>query len=79
MRYDERMENGDDELLTIPEAAERLGLSPGTLAIQARKGVLRARKMGPIYVVTLGEVKRYERENKGKPGPPRGPRKGDSE
>ncbi len=68
MRYDARMEMGDDELLTLAQAAERIGISPGTLVIQARKGVLKARKMGNLYLVTLAEVRRYERENKGKPG-----------
>lgn len=65
-----RMELKDgDEMLTLAQAAERLGLSPGTLRLQAKKGVLRAVLMGHTYVVRLSEVERYAREHKGKVGP----------
>lgn len=69
MRYHAPMEDEDNELLTLKQAEARIGISAGTLVIQARKGVLKARKMGNTYVVTAGELKRYEREHKGKPGP----------
>ena len=54
--------------MTIAEAAERLGLDPSTLRRQAEKGVLRASRLGPIWVVTPREVERYRREHLGRIG-----------
>ena len=51
-------------MLTLAEAAARLNLSPETLRWQVRNGKLRARKIGPLWVVTEKEVARYARENK---------------
>jgi hypothetical protein len=44
------------EILTLAEAAAMLGLAPGTLRIQARKGRLGARIVGKTYVTTRSEV-----------------------
>jgi len=49
--------------MTLAEAAAVLGLSPDTLRWQVRKGKLRARKVGPIWTVTPGEVARYRAEH----------------
>jgi excisionase family DNA binding protein len=57
------------EVLSLPQAAERLGLSVETLRQQVRKGVMRAEKVGPVYLVKATEVERYRREHKGKVGP----------
>lgn len=46
-------------MMTLREAAERLGLSPVTLRIQAERGTLRARKIGRDWHVTPAEVERY--------------------
>lgn len=69
VRYDASMQIGDEEVLTLAQAAERLGISYHTLRNQAIKGVLKARLMGKTYLVTASEVERYRREHLGKPGP----------
>ena len=51
-------------MLTLTEAAERLGVSAVTLRVQIRNGKLRAKKVGPIWTVTPKEVERYARENR---------------
>lgn len=51
-------------MMTLSEAAQRLDLAPVTLRIQIAKGVLAARKIGPMWVVEEEEVARYEREHR---------------
>jgi excisionase family DNA binding protein len=53
---------------SLAQAAELLGLSPGTLNVQARRGRLRARKIGDRWIVSAAEVERYRRDVLGKPG-----------
>jgi excisionase family DNA binding protein len=62
------MKIGDVEVLTLKQAAERIGVSVSTLRMQAERGTLDAILMGRTWVVTLPEIERYERENKGRPG-----------
>lgn len=62
------MEIGDEEVITLSEAADLLGLQRGTLVRQARRGVLKARMSGSVYLVTGAEVKRYQKEHMGKRG-----------
>jgi excisionase family DNA binding protein len=50
--------------LSLQEAAERLGLSAGTLRLQAERGKLRATKVANRWLVTLAEVERYRREHR---------------
>ncbi len=50
--------------MTLPEAAERLGLAPSTLRHQIKNRKLRARKMGRTWYVTDDEVERYRQQNK---------------
>jgi excisionase family DNA binding protein len=57
-------------LLTLTEAAARLGVAASTLRHQVQAGRLRARLIGKTYVVTEREVERYRREHLGKPGRP---------
>jgi excisionase family DNA binding protein len=52
--------------MTLNEAAALLGLSPDTLRVQIHKKRLRAKKVGPVWTVTPGEVERYRRESLGK-------------
>ncbi len=59
---------GETELLTLPQAAELLGVSVITLQQQARKGVLGATKLGKQWVVTSEAVRQYRDERKGKIG-----------
>ena len=56
-------------MLTLTEAAERLGLSPVTLRVQIGKGKLRATKPGRDWMLTEREVERYRREHLRQPPP----------
>ncbi len=62
------MQIGDEQVLSIQEAASRLGVSPITLSKQAKKGVLRATMIGRSYAVTASEVERYRAEHLGRRG-----------
>lgn len=55
--------------LTLVEAAEELGLKPDSLRWQIKRGKLRAKKVGPIWLVPRREVDRYARENRGNHAP----------
>jgi excisionase family DNA binding protein len=59
------MQIGDEEVLSLRQAAERLGVNAHTLAQQAKKGVLHATLIGRSYAVTASEVERYRREHLG--------------
>ncbi len=58
-----------DGVLTLAEAAERLGLASDTLRHQAQGGRLQARLIGKTWVTTLEEVERYRRESLGRRRP----------
>jgi hypothetical protein len=62
------LERGDI-LLDLNGAAALIDVSPDTLRRQAEKGVLRASRIGGRWIVTEREVRRYEREHKGRYGP----------
>lgn len=62
------MTDDDDELLSIKDAAERIGLKRNTLFKQIHRGAMKVSKADRGYVVTVGELRRYEREHKGKRG-----------
>jgi excisionase family DNA binding protein len=62
------MQIGDEQVLSLQEAASRLGVSPITLSKQAKKGVLRATMIGRSYAVTASEVERYRAEHLGRRG-----------
>lgn len=47
-----------------------LGIAQGTLNVQARRGRLRARKVGHFWTVQTAEIERYRREVLGKAGWP---------
>jgi excisionase family DNA binding protein len=57
-----------DDILTLAEAGELLGVSPGTLRNQVLAGKLAARKIGKTWVTTRLEVARYRAESLGQPG-----------
>ena len=57
-----------EDLMTLSEAAESLGVAHATLTKQARNGRLRATKVGSQYLVTKAEVERYREWSKGRPG-----------
>ena len=50
--------------MTLAEAAELLGLDPGSLRNQIANGKLRGKKIGRDWHVTPREVERYRRESK---------------
>lgn len=54
--------------MTLNEAATSLGVTPDTLRQQIMNGKLRAKKVGPVWTVTSGEVERYRRESLGRLG-----------
>src|SRR6476620_6642301 len=58
----------DEEILTVTQAAERLGLHRDTLLRQIAHGVLHARRLGSIWVVSAAEVERYRHAHRGKHG-----------
>jgi excisionase family DNA binding protein len=58
------MQVGDDEVLTLKQAAQRLGLSAETLRLQVRAGKMHATLAGKTYLVTATEVARYDRQRK---------------
>lgn len=62
---------GAVSLITLTEAASRLGLSVSTVRHQAQGGRLRASRIGRDWLVAEGEVERYRVESLGKPGRPR--------
>jgi len=57
-------------VLTLTEAAARLGVAASTLRHQVQAGRLRARLVGKTYVVSEREVERYRATSLGKPGRP---------
>lgn len=61
----------DLDILTLAEAAERLGVAASTLRNQVKAGRLRARLVGKTWVTTSSEVERYRAESLGRVGRPR--------
>jgi excisionase family DNA binding protein len=57
-------------MLTLAQAASRLGVSPSTLRNQIHNGRLRGKLVGKTWTVTEGEVARYQRESLGRIGRP---------
>ena len=58
-------------MLTLTEAAARLGLAASTLRWQVHRGRLNARLIGKTYVVSEREINRYRAVSLGRPGRPR--------
>jgi excisionase family DNA binding protein len=57
-------------LMTLRNAAAKLGVAPDTLRAQIRRGRLRAIKPGRDWFVEAAEVARYERTSLGRVGRP---------
>jgi len=62
------MQIGEDEVLSLQQAGQRIGRSPHTLRRAAERGTLQATKIGKTWLTTAREVDRYARENMGRPG-----------
>jgi excisionase family DNA binding protein len=55
-------------MLTVSQAAERLGLDRSTLLRQITRGTLHATRLGSVWVITPAEVERYRHAHLGKVG-----------
>jgi len=55
--------------MTTTQAAEYLGLSPNTVLIYIGRGLIKARKLGPINVVTKAECDRYKKNRRPRGNP----------
>jgi excisionase family DNA binding protein len=62
------MEDEGQDILTVTQAAARLGLHRDTLLRQIQRGSLHATRLGSIYVITAAEVERYRHTHLGKTG-----------
>lgn len=62
---------GDEELLTLKEASERIDVSVSTLREQAQKGVLKAMLRGKTWLVWESDADDYAKNHKGNVGRPR--------
>ncbi len=54
------MKIGDTEVLSITEAAARIGVAPVTLRLQIQNGALKAEKVGGRYLVTADDLAAYD-------------------
>lgn len=57
-------------MITLNQAADRLGVTASTLRQQIHAGQIQAHKIGPIWVVDEAELGRYQLENRGRVGRP---------
>lgn len=57
-------------MLTLTQAATKLGVTSATLRQQVHAGQLRAEKFGPMWMLDELEVARYALENRGQAGRP---------
>ncbi len=55
-----------EKILSLAEAATRLGVATQTLRIQAKTGRLRATKVGPIWTTTEEAVEEYRERSLGR-------------
>ena len=60
-----------EDLLSLAEAADRLGVAAVTLRVAVGRGRFKARKIGKTWVTNGAEVDRYRREHLGRRGRPR--------
>lgn len=62
-----------DRVLSVQQAAGRLGVTPDMVRKAIRQGHLKAQSLSqegrrPFYIVTEAELRDYEHRPKGKPG-----------
>lgn len=55
----EGQHNGYSQLISLADASAQYGFSQAYLATLARKGRLRAQKLGSIWVTTTADVEEY--------------------
>ena len=63
---------GSDDVVTVTEAAALLGITGTAIRELITRGRLVARRIGPMYVIKLDDVRDYQRERatRRQPGPP---------
>lgn len=66
--YPSGMADDAPTMLTVSQAAERLGLHRTTLLRQITRGTLHATRLGSVWVITPAEVERYRHTHLGKVG-----------
>ena len=59
----------DDSVLTTTEAAKRMKLSKHTVLAYIERGLIKARRLGPIWLITASECDRYNRERRPRGNP----------
>lgn len=59
----------DNFPMTTTQAAEYLGLAANTVAVYVTRGLIKARKVGPINLITKAECDRYLRERRPRGNP----------
>lgn len=59
-----------DGYYTARGAAEKIGVSEGTVQVQLWRGAIKGVKVGGTWLIAEAEVKRYRTENKGNVGRP---------
>lgn len=72
LRYARGMEK--DELLSVKQAAEALGLSGRTVLQRLERGHMLGQRVGSQWVITAVEVEVQKRLGRMRPGPKRKPR-----
>lgn len=58
-----------DTVLTTKEAGKRMGLSKVTVFAYIKRGLIKAKKLGPIWLITASECDRYLRERRPRGNP----------
>jgi excisionase family DNA binding protein len=58
-------------MITLSEAAGRIGVTADALRQAIRRGTLSAQKVGPLYLVATTEVDAYKQRTGGTKGRPR--------
>jgi excisionase family DNA binding protein len=65
------MAQGSDEMITVKQAAEILGITESGVLAAIRRAVLEARKFGPVWSISKQSVLNY-RDNRAPTGPGKG-------
>jgi excisionase family DNA binding protein len=56
-------------VLTTTEAAKRMKLSNLSVLAYIKRGLIKAKKLGPIWLITAAECERYNRERRPRGNP----------
>lgn len=59
----------NETVLTTAEAAKRMDLTKNTVLAYIERGLIKARKLGPIWLISEEECDRYNRERRPRGNP----------